>query len=106
MVLLHVYLALKKILKNITFLVRFQMDNWNKLRNTCSREIGAKMKAKEPVGGHDEPIPAEVTEKLDALTHELLHVRGWSLVFYGLITCDTLDMDIMWTNQNSHLYRS
>ena len=43
--------------------VRFQADNWNKLRNMCSKEIGAKMKKKEPVGG-DEPLPQEVVDKL------------------------------------------
>ena len=26
------------------FLVRFQLDNWNKLKNACSKEIGEKMK--------------------------------------------------------------
>ena len=43
--------------------VRFQADNWNKLRNMCSKEIGAKLKRKEPVGGN-EPLPQEVVDKL------------------------------------------
>lgn len=43
--------------------LRFQADNWNKLRNICSKEIGAKMKKKEPVG-KDEPLPQEIVDKL------------------------------------------
>jgi len=27
-----------------TYIVRFQADNWNKLRRICSKEIGVKMK--------------------------------------------------------------
>ena len=27
-----------------SFLVRFDADNWNKLKNLCSKTIGAKMK--------------------------------------------------------------
>ena len=53
--------------------VRFQGDNWNKLRNLCSKEIGAKMKRKEPVG-EDDTLPKEVTGKLDSLTAEELRV--------------------------------
>ena len=69
-------LQLYHYLYNIYSSVRFQMDNWNKLRNMCTREIGAKMKKKEPVGDPDEPLPADVTEKLDALTQEILHVSS------------------------------
>ena len=43
--------------------VRFQADNWNKLRNMCTKEIGAKMKKKEPVG-EDESLSQDVTDKL------------------------------------------
>ena len=53
--------------------VRFQTDNWNKLRNLCSKEIGAKMKRKEAVG-EDDSLPGEVTAKLDSLTAEDLKV--------------------------------
>ncbi len=49
------------------------MDNWNKLRNICSREIGTKMKKKEPVGS-DDTLPEGIAEKLDSLTAELLRV--------------------------------
>lgn len=55
------------------------MDNWNKLRNICSREIGAKMKRKEAVGD-DDTVPQGVVEKLDSLTAELIRVSGWTSV--------------------------
>ena len=54
--------------------VRFQTDNWNKLRNLCSKEIGAKMKRKETVG-EDDSLPGEITAKLDSLTAEDLKVH-------------------------------
>ena len=43
--------------------VRYQSDNWNKFRNMCAKEIGAKMKRKEPVG-EDTSVPEEVMAKL------------------------------------------
>ena len=54
------------------------MDNWNKLRNMCSREIGARMKKKEPVG-EDDTLPEGIMEKLDSLTAELLKVGSLSI---------------------------
>ncbi len=52
------------------------MDNRNKLRNMCSREIGAKMKKKEPVGDASEPVPADILDKLDSVTADTLKVSG------------------------------
>ena len=49
------------------------MDNWNKLRNMCSKEIGQKMKKKEPVGD-DDSLPEEIVKKLDSLTAEDIRV--------------------------------
>ena len=60
--------------------VRFQMDNWNKLRNICSKEIGAKMKKKEPVGD-DDTLPADITANLDTLTAEILRVKNHVSIF-------------------------
>lgn len=48
--------------------LRHDADNYNKLKNVCSKEIGLKMKNKEPVGAEDEPVPAEIAEKLVDLT--------------------------------------
>ena len=56
-----------------THTVRFQLDNWNKLRNVCSKEIGQKMKKKEPVGDED-TLPEEIIKKLDSLTAEDVRV--------------------------------
>ncbi|XP_078000963.1 serine--tRNA ligase, cytoplasmic-like [Glandiceps talaboti] len=50
--------------------LRYQADNWNKLKNSCSRNIGDKMKNKEPVGDASEPVPQEVLDKLDTLDEE------------------------------------
>ena len=49
------------------------MDNWNKLRNICAKEIGQKMKKKEPVGD-DDTLPEEIVKKLDSLTAEDVRV--------------------------------
>ncbi|XP_064633193.1 serine--tRNA ligase, cytoplasmic-like [Lineus longissimus] len=50
---------------------RYQSDNWNKLKNACSKSIGEKMKKKEPIG-EDDSLPQEVLDKLDELTAEIL----------------------------------
>ncbi|XP_035776126.1 serine--tRNA ligase, cytoplasmic-like [Anopheles albimanus] len=43
---------------------RFAMDNYNKLKNLCSKEIGEKMKKKEPQGDEAEPLPEQVEKEL------------------------------------------
>jgi len=53
--------------------LRFRADLLNKLKNVCSKEIGEKMKKKEPVGD-DEDVPAEVLANIDELTKEKLVV--------------------------------
>ena len=68
-------ILIKKLLSYFLFfsLVRFQADNWNKLKNICSKEIGAKMKKKEPVGESDD-VPPEVSAKLESLTADDVRV--------------------------------
>lgn len=51
--------------------LRHKADNLNKLKNLCSKQVGEKMKKKEPVGDAGEPLPENV-QKLDDLTSELL----------------------------------
>lgn len=51
--------------------LRHQLDNWNKLKNLCSKEIGAKMKRKEPQGG-DDNVSNEVLDNLSTLSQEKL----------------------------------
>lgn len=46
---------------------RFRADNLNKLKNLCSKEIGEKMKKKEPQGDEAEPVPEDVATNLDSL---------------------------------------
>ncbi len=50
------------------------MDNCNKLKNMCSKEIGRKKKNKEPEGDSD-TLPDDITQKLDTLTPEDLTVK-------------------------------
>ncbi|KAK7101526.1 serine--tRNA ligase, cytoplasmic-like [Littorina saxatilis] len=51
--------------------LRFRADLLNKLKNVCSKEIGEKMKKKEPVGD-DTTIPDEIEKNIDELTAEKL----------------------------------
>lgn len=55
----------------IVLSVRYEADNWNKFRNMCAKQIGIKIKQKEPAG-EDSNIPSEVLEKLykQAITTE------------------------------------
>ncbi|XP_076313604.1 seryl-tRNA synthetase isoform X1 [Tachypleus tridentatus] len=51
--------------------LRYSLDNWNKLKNLCSKEIGTKMKNKEPIGESDE-LTNNVINKLSELTSDIL----------------------------------
>lgn len=44
------------------------------MKNLCSKVIGGKMKKKEDVGDGDQPIPADVVDKLGECTAEQLEV--------------------------------
>uniref|UniRef100_A0A0K8TQS8 serine--tRNA ligase n=1 Tax=Tabanus bromius TaxID=304241 RepID=A0A0K8TQS8_TABBR len=56
---------------------RHRADNLNKMKNLCSKEIGEKMKKKEPIGCENDPIPDDVKSGLSRLTTESL--RGLSV---------------------------
>lgn len=43
---------------------RHRADNWNKLKNACSKVIGDKLKAKEPQGDAAAEVPAELVAGL------------------------------------------
>ncbi|XP_063990677.1 serine--tRNA ligase, cytoplasmic [Diachasmimorpha longicaudata] len=51
--------------------LRHRADNLNKLKNVCSKEIGEKMKKKEPVGESSE-VPEEFSSNLDGITSDNL----------------------------------
>ncbi|XP_066141636.1 serine--tRNA ligase, cytoplasmic [Euwallacea fornicatus] len=53
--------------------LRHKADNWNKLKNTCSKAIGEKMKKKEAQGNPEEPVPDAVVKGLEELVVETLH---------------------------------
>ncbi|XP_063226812.1 serine--tRNA ligase, cytoplasmic isoform X2 [Bacillus rossius redtenbacheri] len=46
--------------------LRFKADNWNKLKNVCSKAVGEKMKGKEP-GSGEQRVPEDLVARLDAL---------------------------------------
>jgi len=56
--------------------LRFQADNWKKIKNLCSKTIGQKMKAKEPVGDSS-VLPDNVKASLENLTQDT--VKGLSV---------------------------
>merc|ERR1711976_189795 len=49
--------------------LRFQADEFNKLKNQCSKAIGKKMKDKEPVG-EDDTLPEDVANDPQSFTLE------------------------------------
>lgn len=51
--------------------LRHRADNFNKLKNLCSKEIGEKMKKREPLGD-DDTVPQVIVDDLDNLTSESL----------------------------------
>lgn len=86
--------------------LRFELDNWNKLKNLCSKEIGRKMKNKE-AGGDECMIPTGVNCDLACLTAEILErltikqvKRVSMLLDYELGKCnqDLLKYDSIRTN--------
>ena len=53
----------------ISTIIRFEADNWNKLKNMASKAIGEKMKKKEPVGDSDS-LEDSLVEGLSGLSLE------------------------------------
>lgn len=51
---------------------RHKADNWNKLKNVCSKEIGEKMKKKEAPGDDTEAVPADILSAMDSITGDTL----------------------------------
>lgn len=51
--------------------LRHCADNFNKLKNLCSKEIGEKMKKKESFGDNDD-VPRAISDNLADLTSESL----------------------------------
>lgn len=52
--------------------LRHKADNWNKLKNVCSKAIGEKMKKKENQGDPNESVPESISKYLENITAELL----------------------------------
>lgn len=47
-------------------------DYLNKMKNRCSKEVGEKMKKKQPPGDEDEPVPDDILNDLENATAERL----------------------------------
>lgn len=52
--------------------LRHKADTFNKLKNVCSKAIGAKMKKKEPQGDAEEVVPNTVVNDLENVTVDSL----------------------------------
>lgn len=52
---------------------RHRADNWNKLKNWCSKTIGEKMKKKLPPGDEAEPVPDDIVANLEAVSSDQLN---------------------------------
>lgn len=52
--------------------LRHAADQWNKLKNLCSKEIGEKIKKKEPQGDDSMEVPSSVSSNLINLTVDQL----------------------------------
>lgn len=52
--------------------LRFKVDNWNKLKNLCSKQIGERMKKKEALGDENEGLPDGFKNQLEGLTADSL----------------------------------
>lgn len=51
--------------------LRHKADNFNKLKNLCSKQIGEKMKKKENVGDASESLP-EAVQQVENVTLDVL----------------------------------
>lgn len=68
-----IYMLLNSYLHLSDYVVRYQSDKWNQLKNTCSKVVGAKKKNKEADGDTD-VLPSGIDEKLRDLTAAELQV--------------------------------
>lgn len=67
--------------------LRHKADNWNKLKNVCSKEIGEKMKKKEPQGDVNEDVPEDVKSQLENLTNDILKQLTVNQIKKVSLTC-------------------
>ncbi|KAL1236930.1 cytoplasmic,Serine--tRNA ligase [Trichinella spiralis] len=58
---------------------RYLSDEWNRLKNLCSKEIGEKIKRKEPVDGNS-TLPDSLTDKLQKLTVDQIRALSVSQI--------------------------
>lgn len=60
--------------------LRHNADNWNKLKNICSKTIGEKMKKKEAPGDVNDEVPEVIVTKLAEVTVDILRTLSISQI--------------------------
>lgn len=71
---------------------RYVLDEWNRLRNTCSKTIGEKKKKKEPEGEADIPGDFAFTHELSADTIRSLTVNQIKSVRNSMVLIIIIDI--------------
>jgi len=92
--------------------LRFQADNWNKMKKLCSKTIGLKMKKKEPAGDETATLPAglEIIENLQNLTPEILEKYSVNEIKMIKAAVDRnmeqgeIDRQLCESNRHNHLF--
>ncbi|XP_043669823.1 serine--tRNA ligase, cytoplasmic [Vespula pensylvanica] len=88
--------------------LRHRADNLNKVKNLCSKEIGEKMKKKEPIGDSD-VVPEEIANNLDNLVSNDLkpltvkQIKSIRTLIDTAIQCNDENLSLTESERNSAL---
>ncbi|KAF7401304.1 hypothetical protein HZH68_007124 [Vespula germanica] len=88
--------------------LRHRADNLNKVKNLCSKEIGEKMKKKEPIGDSD-VVPEEIVNNLDSLVSNDLkpltvkQIKSIRTLIDTAIQCNDENLSLTESERNSAL---
>lgn len=88
--------------------LRHRADNLNKVKNLCSKEIGEKMKKKEPIGDSD-VVPEEIANNLDSLVSNDLkpltvkQIKSIRTLIDTAIQCNDENLSLTESERNSAL---
>jgi seryl-tRNA synthetase len=89
--------------------LRHRADNFNKLKNLCSKEIGEKMKKKEAIGDED-IVPQSIVDDLDnqvnsdnLKTLKIIQIKKIRMLIDEAIVNNAQDLVVTETERNSAL---
>jgi seryl-tRNA synthetase len=89
--------------------LRHRADNFNKLKNLCSKEIGEKMKKKEAIGDED-TVPQSIVDDLDnqvnsdnLKTLKIIQIKKIRMLIDEAIVNNAQDLVVTETERNSAL---